>query len=410
MNRPAAARRTPPPTRAVDAQAAPFWRFENKTAPDTAELMIYDEVSFWGVNAQDFAKDLAQVTAPNLTLRINSPGGDVFDGIAIKNLLQDHPARITVKVDALAASIASVIAMAGDEIIMGPNSQLMIHDASGVCMGDATDMLDMAALLDMISNNIADVYAKKCGKDPKAMRATMKAETWYTAQEAVDAGLADSVAGAEVEPAAAKAAARWVAQWGIRTGHDAPVPVVERIAASIASGDEALTPPGDVDVDGPVTVVAEEPAVDAPALESAPESPAPVPTLDAVAVLAAIRAGVTSGEPAPAPAPIVVPKPGPRPAAVDPIQLRDLFAALALDVPDQPTPTPKPVDLGPLPAPAPVVEAPRNPLADLIRGATSLARNNQPEPAPPAVSRHTDNPPFALDVSAVRRAVREARY
>ena len=410
MNRPAAARRTPPTTRAVDAQA-PFWRFENK-ASDTAELMIYDEVSFWGVNAQDFAKDLAQVTAPNLTLRINSPGGDVFDGIAIKNLLADHPARITVKVDALAASIASVIAMAGDEIVMGPNSQMMIHDASGVCMGDATDMLDMAALLDMISNNIADAYAQRAGGDAKTWRKTMQSETWYTAEEAVAAGLADSITETKSAggSAAEKAAARWVAQWGIRTGHDAPVPVVERIAASIASGDEALTPPGDVDVDGPVTVVAEEPAVDAPALESAPESPAPVPTLDAVAVLAAIRAGVTSGEPAPAPAPIVVPKPGPRPAAVDPIQLRDLFAALALDVPDQPTPTPKPVDLGPLPVPAPVVEAPRNPLADLIRGATSLARNNQPEPAPPAVSRHTDNPPFALDVSAVRRAVREARF
>ncbi len=410
MNRPAAARRTPPTTRAVDAQVSPFWRFENKTA-DTAELMIYDEVSFWGINAQDFAKDLAQVKAPNLTLRINSPGGDVFDGIAIKNLLADHPARITVKVDALAASIASVIAMAGDEIIMGPNSQMMIHDASGVCMGDATDMLDMAALLDMISDNIADVYAQRTSGDAKAWRKTMKNETWYTAEEAVAAGLADSVTDAGSGGGAAeKAAARWVAQWGIRTGHDAPTPVVERIAASIAV-DEALTPPGDVDVDGPVTVVAEEPAVDAPALGDPPDSPAPVPTLDAVAVMAAIRAGVTAGGPAPAPAPVVVPKPGPRPATVDPIRLRDVFAALALDVPDQPTRVPKPVDLGPLPAPAIAEETPSTPAADIIRAAITLARNNRPEPhidppAPPALP----SPPIAVDIRDVRRAIREARF
>ena len=409
MNRPAAARRTPPTTRAVDAQA-PFWRFENKTAT-TAELMIYDEVSFWGVNAQDFAKDLAQVTAPNLTLRINSPGGDVFDGIAIKNLLADHPARITVKVDALAASIASVIAMAGDEIVMGPNSQMMIHDASGACMGDAADMLDMAALLDMISNNIADAYAQRAGGDAKTWRKTMQSETWYTAEEAVAAGLADSITETKSAggSAAEKAAARWVAQWGIRTGHDAPVPVVERIAASIASGDEALTPPGDVDVDGPVTVVAEEPAVDAPALESAPESPAPVPTLEAV--LAAVRSGVASGTPALPPAPPVVVKPAPQPVNGDPSAVRDLFAALARDVPDQPTRTPAPVDLGPLPAPAPAAETPPTPAADIIRAAITLAQNNRPEPhIDPPASPALPSPPIAVDIRDVRRAIREARF
>lgn len=189
--RPLWARRSEPSRPTSD----PFWRIDNKAGDNgPAEIYLYDEISFWGVSAQSFATELGTVTAKDVTVRVNSPGGDVFDGIAIGNLLASHPATVTVQVDALAASIASVIAVMGaDRLVMGPHSQMMIHDASGFAMGNATDMREAATMLDMVSDNIAEVYAVKAGGTPAAWRKTMKAETWYTAQEAVDAGLADEV-------------------------------------------------------------------------------------------------------------------------------------------------------------------------------------------------------------------------
>lgn len=191
--RPTWARRSEP-NRPTDT-TAPFWRIENKAGTDgPAEIYLYDEISFWGISAQAFAADLGQVSAKDVTVRVNSPGGDVFDGIAIGNLLASHPATVTVQVDALAASIASVIAVMGaDKLVMGPHSQMMIHDASGFAIGNAGDMREAADMLDMVSDNIAEVYAAKAGGAPAAWRKTMKAETWYSAQEAVDAGLADEV-------------------------------------------------------------------------------------------------------------------------------------------------------------------------------------------------------------------------
>lgn len=169
-----------------------FWNFVNKD-PKTTELFLYDEISYWGINAQIFAEELSVVDTDNITVRVNSPGGDVFDGIAIANLLRTHPAHITCQIDALAASIASVIAMAGDEIVMGPNSQIMIHDASGICVGNCSDMIETSKLLDMLSNNIASAYANRAGGDAAEWRNAMKKESWYNAEEAVAAGLADSV-------------------------------------------------------------------------------------------------------------------------------------------------------------------------------------------------------------------------
>jgi ATP-dependent protease ClpP protease subunit len=170
-------------------------------AADEAELLIYDEIdSWWGVAAADVIAQLATITAPSLRVRVNSPGGSVFEGLAIANALRSHPANVTVQVDGLAASIASVIALAGDRLVMMPNSMLMIHDASGLCIGDATDMQQMGAVLDKISDNIAGAYAAKAGGTAADWRATMRAETWYLPDEAVQAGLAD-----EAIPAAAAA-------------------------------------------------------------------------------------------------------------------------------------------------------------------------------------------------------------
>jgi len=173
--------------------ARPWYRITNAADGD-AEVMLYDEIGGWyGSTADEFVAELRGITAPRMTVRINSPGGSVFEGIAIANALRNHPAQVTVQVDGIAASIASVIAMAGDRIVMMPSSTLMIHDASGVCMGNAGDMQEMADLLDLLSNNIADVYASRAGGTRDDWRAAMRAESWYLAQDAVDAGLADEV-------------------------------------------------------------------------------------------------------------------------------------------------------------------------------------------------------------------------
>ncbi|MFI8301559.1 head maturation protease, ClpP-related [Streptomyces nigra] len=174
----------------IDARS--WYRISNAADPDEAEVMIYDEIGgWWGTTADDLIAELKQVTAPRMRVRINSPGGSVFEGIAIANALRAHPADVTVQVDAVAASIASVIAMAGDRIEMAPNSMLMIHDASGLCMGNAADMEEMAELLDLISDNIADAYAARAGGTREQWRDRMRAETWYLPEDAVDNGLAD---------------------------------------------------------------------------------------------------------------------------------------------------------------------------------------------------------------------------
>lgn len=175
-----------------------WYRIRNAAEDDDgpAEILIYDEIGYgwWGgVSAQDFAKDLGAITADEITVRLNSPGGDVFDGIAILNALRSHKATITVYVDGLAASAASFIAMAGDEIVMRRNSEMMIHDASSYGAGNAGDLRKRADDLDRVSNNIASIYAERTGGTTEEWRDFMLAETWYSAQEAVDAGLANRV-------------------------------------------------------------------------------------------------------------------------------------------------------------------------------------------------------------------------
>lgn len=170
------------------------WYTIKAHASGAADIFVYDEIGFWGVSAHGFVQDLQALDTQAINLRINSPGGDVFDGIAIYNALRNHPASVSVTVDGLAASIASVIAMAGDTITMGRGAQMMIHDALAMCVGNAADMRQTAALLDKCSDNIAGFYADKAGGDVADWRATMAAETWYTADEAVAAGLATSVA------------------------------------------------------------------------------------------------------------------------------------------------------------------------------------------------------------------------
>lgn len=169
-----------------------WYSIQNATG-DVAELSIFDEVSPWGVTARDFVTDLSQVTARQINLHLNTPGGDVYDGIAIFNALKDHPAHVKAYIPGLAASIGTVIAMAADEITIAPHARMMIHDAWAMAAGNAEDMSKLAERLEATSENIASIYAERAGGSPADWRALMKAETWYTDQQAVDAGLADAV-------------------------------------------------------------------------------------------------------------------------------------------------------------------------------------------------------------------------
>jgi len=162
---------------------------------DEATVEIYDEIGFWGKNASDFAQDLAALpkSTNTINLRINSPGGSVFDGITIANRLREHKATVNVTVDGVAASIASVIAMAGDTVHMAQGAMMMIHNPSGIVMGGAADMREMADVLDKLATEtIASAYRAKAGGADQEWLDRMAAESWYGPAEAVALGLADS--------------------------------------------------------------------------------------------------------------------------------------------------------------------------------------------------------------------------
>lgn len=189
--------------RVTEPPADKGWYRILNAATARAEVSVYGDVGEWGVTSADFSRDLAAVTAPAIDLRINSRGGEVWEGLAIYNAIRRHPAQVTSHVDAAALSIASVIAQAGDTRLIAPQGSLMVHNASGVCVGEHRDMRSTAELLEQLTGQIADVYAERSGGTVAQWRTAMDAETWYTAGQAVTAGLAD-----RVEHHAAAASAR----------------------------------------------------------------------------------------------------------------------------------------------------------------------------------------------------------
>lgn len=161
---------------------------------DTATIFIFDEIGgSLGVDAGALVQDIEGITAPTIKVRINSPGGSVFDALAIYNALNHHPANIAVYVDGVAASAASLIAMAGDEVVMMPGSQMMIHDASAMQEGNAEDHHKIGVFLDRQSDNVADIYRMRAGGTVEQWRDLMLAETWAFAAESVELHLADRV-------------------------------------------------------------------------------------------------------------------------------------------------------------------------------------------------------------------------
>lgn len=227
----------------------------------STRLDLMDEIGFWGVTAQDFVDQLAAVDTDTIELHISSPGGDVFDGLAIMNAIADHEAVVNVTVDGIAASAASYIALAGDTVTMNRGSQMMIHDAAGFCFGNAADMGDMVTLLDRISDTVAGIYVDCAGGSVDFWRGLMRAETWFSAAEAVEAGLADVAVGGSKPKEKAAAA-----------DDDDVEDRADRFRGHLA----AFKYPG---------------RAQAPAPDLHP--PAPVAKFDPVAFRAAIREGVT---------------------------------------------------------------------------------------------------------------------
>ena len=178
------------------------------SAEAPAELMIYGRIGGggWfmdGISASDVAAALKEAGPGPINVRINSGGGDVFDGVAIHSLLARHPGTVTTYVDGLAASAASFIMLAGERVVASRNSMVMIHDAMTGVFGAKARLARALELLDKVSDNIADMYAEKAGEDVEFWRAKMEENgedgVWYTGQEALDAGLVDDITGDDDE-------------------------------------------------------------------------------------------------------------------------------------------------------------------------------------------------------------------
>jgi ATP-dependent protease ClpP protease subunit len=193
-------------------------------------LVIYDVIvasdadAAWlgGVSAETFQREI-RAMGGDIELRINSPGGDVFAARAMAQAIREHPGKVTAYVDGVAASAASLLAVTAAETVMAPGSMMMIHEAWTIGLGNKGDFLATAALLEKIDASIVETYQAKAGGEPEAWAAAMAAETWYTAAEAVTAGLADRVS--EAKPAAAQAA------WDLGV-YDNAAEAVNRVAAA----------------------------------------------------------------------------------------------------------------------------------------------------------------------------------
>jgi HK97 family phage prohead protease len=229
-----------------------------------ASIYIYDDIGgSFGVDANSFEAELSEITAPNIALRINSPGGSVFEGITIHSALLHHPAKVRSYIDGLAASAASVVAMAADPyddatdtggIVVMPGGQLMIHDASCDGAGNAADKRAEATYLDRQSQNLAAMYAGRAGGDPQEWRDLMLAETWAIGQEAVDLKLADKLYERKVAPADPALAERMKRTFDVsgryrfngRRAAPDPMQTRDRIRQQTRSG--AFTVPGEVHI------------------------------------------------------------------------------------------------------------------------------------------------------------------
>ena len=169
-----------------------WYNIQNK-AGETADVYIFDEIGTYGITAQEFINDIKGLKDLPINLRINSLGGDVFDGMAMYNVIKRREAKTTVYIEGIAASIATIIALGADQVVMAENSLFMIHNAWGGTMGEAKDMRKTADTLDKISGELTDIYRKKTGLSYEALQEMMDEETWLNAEEAYEAGFVDVI-------------------------------------------------------------------------------------------------------------------------------------------------------------------------------------------------------------------------
>lgn len=281
---------------AGDQPRKPWYRLV-KAEAGTSTLYVFGSIGGWfGVNSEDFAADLAQVTGP-LNVHINSGGGDAFEGITIANLLRNHPSSVNGIVTGLAASAASIIAMGCDSLTMAPGSQLMIHRAMTSVYGNRDDMAEVMDLLERMDTSLAGLYQARAGGDLADWENAMQAETWYTPEEAVEAGLADHIA----EPPAKAGAeddGNGAAEWGNRSR---PAPTTVAPVRNDDGNDEDEDEDGDQgdgdegSADDQTAATTQTPvlgqprAAAAPAPVPTPAVPAPQPAFDPEEVRAAFR-------------------------------------------------------------------------------------------------------------------------
>lgn len=173
-----------------------WYNIQSKASADSVDVYLFNEIGAWGVTAQDFINDIKGYKEQAINLHINCVGGDVFEGMAIYNVLKKRNRKTTVYIEGIAASMGSIIALAGDEVIMSENSLYMIHNAWGGTMGEASEMRKYANILEKLSNESADIYVKKTGLSIDKVKEMMDEETWMNAEEALQFGFIDSISDA----------------------------------------------------------------------------------------------------------------------------------------------------------------------------------------------------------------------
>ena len=169
-----------------------FYALE-KSGDNETTVTLYDEIGAFGAGSKQFLGDIGKLSGQHIHLRINSPGGSVVEGTAIYNALRRHKGGVTVHIDALAASMASVIAMAGAPVLIADNALLMIHNPWTVSMGGSEDLRKEADLLDMLKVNLRNAYVRKTGLGETEIQDMMDKETWLDAVDAVALGFADAI-------------------------------------------------------------------------------------------------------------------------------------------------------------------------------------------------------------------------
>jgi ATP-dependent protease ClpP protease subunit len=251
-----------------------FYALE-KTADNETTVTLYDEIGAFGAGSKEFLADLGKLSGQHIHLRINSPGGSVIEGTAIYNALRRHEGGLTVHIDAMAASMASVIAMAGAPVYMADNALLMIHNPWTVSMGESKDLRKEADLLDKLKVNLRNAYVRKTGINAEEIGAMMDAETWLDAVEAVALGFADAIeegvaAAATATPAQLRARFDKFAA-GMTQQPETQEPTAPEVLDTVVSESAPEV------VETPAPEIVEEVAVPADSVEPTPEPEQPAP-------------------------------------------------------------------------------------------------------------------------------------